>query len=91
MLNSLIMQVVQALLGVFVILSLVYKRHREKPMRPWKIWCFDVSKQIAGQMFLHGLNVLISDLGAHRAAGNPCSVYILNILVDTTFGMLSSF
>ncbi|KAG6828493.1 hypothetical protein H0H92_007809 [Tricholoma furcatifolium] len=31
--------VVQAVLGVFVILSLVYKRHREPRKRPWKIWC----------------------------------------------------
>jgi hypothetical protein len=31
-------QVVQGVLGVLVILSLVYKRHRETPMRPWRIW-----------------------------------------------------
>ncbi|KAH8118640.1 vacuolar membrane protein-domain-containing protein [Phellopilus nigrolimitatus] len=79
--------VVQALMGVFVILSLVFKRNREKPKRPWKIWMFDVSKQIAGQMFVHGVNVLISDLGAHHASGNPCALYFLNILIDTTLGV----
>lgn len=31
-------QVVQALMGVLVILSLVYKRHREPQKRPWRIW-----------------------------------------------------
>lgn len=31
-------QIVQALMGVLVVLSLLYKRHREKPKRPWKIW-----------------------------------------------------
>lgn len=38
-LNSLVLQVVQALMGGLVIASLVVKRQREKPMRPWRIWC----------------------------------------------------
>lgn len=100
-------QVVQALMGVLVILSLVYKRHREAIKRPWRIWCvvervtvsfpflltsvsgfrlLDVSKQIIGQMFVHGVNVLISDLGSHHSSGNACVFYFLNILVDTTLG-----
>ena len=32
-------QIVQGLMGVLVILSLVYKRHKESPKRPWGIWC----------------------------------------------------
>ncbi|KAL4076349.1 vacuolar membrane protein-domain-containing protein [Scleroderma citrinum] len=79
--------VVQALMGVLAILSLVYKRHRETHKRPWRIWLFDVSKQVAGQMFIHGLNVLISDLGSHHFARNACTYYFLNILVDTTLGV----
>ena len=47
---------------------------------------FDVSKQVVGQAFVHGVNVLISDLAAHHSAGNPCVMYFLNILIDTTFG-----
>jgi hypothetical protein len=31
--------IVQALMGVMILLSLVYKRQREKPRRKWKIWC----------------------------------------------------
>jgi hypothetical protein len=31
-------QIVQGLMGIFVLLSLVYKRHRETPKRPWRIW-----------------------------------------------------
>jgi len=31
-------KIVQALMGVLVILSLVYKRHREPQKRPWRIW-----------------------------------------------------
>lgn len=79
--------VVQALMGVLVILSLVYKRHREPQKRPWGIWLFDISKQIVGQMFVHGVNVLISNLGSHHNAGNACTYYFLNVLVDTTLGV----
>ncbi|KAG2128988.1 vacuolar membrane protein-domain-containing protein [Suillus clintonianus] len=79
--------VVQALMGVLAILSLVYKRHREPQKRPWRIWLFDVSKQIVGQMFVHGVNVLISDLGSHHNAGNACTYYFLNVLIDTTLGV----
>jgi uncharacterized membrane protein len=98
-------QVVQALMGVLAILSLVYKRNREKPKRPWQIWyfgfaenlihltgtfslrLFDVSKQVVGQMFVHGLNVLISNVGSHHKSGsNACVFYFLNILLDTTIG-----
>ncbi|KAG2138045.1 vacuolar membrane protein-domain-containing protein [Suillus bovinus] len=79
--------VVQALMGVLVILSLVYKRHRETQKRPWRIWLFDVSKQIVGQMFVHGVNVLISNLGSHHNAGNACTYYFLNVLIDTTLGV----
>ncbi|KAH7909743.1 vacuolar membrane protein-domain-containing protein [Hygrophoropsis aurantiaca] len=79
--------IVQALMGVLVILSLVYKRHREPQKRPWRIWLFDVSKQIVGQMFVHGMNVLISNLGSHHSSGNACTYYFLNVLIDTTLGV----
>ncbi|KAF8638524.1 hypothetical protein AX17_002067 [Amanita inopinata Kibby_2008] len=79
--------VVQGLMGILVILSLVYKRHRERPVRPWRIWIFDISKQIVGQMFVHGLNVLISDVVSRLTSGNACVFYFLNILIDTTLGV----
>lgn len=79
--------VVQTLLGILVILSLVYKRHREDPKRPWRIWLFDVAKQLAGQMFVHGMNLLISGVIANIASANACVFYFLNILIDTTLGV----
>lgn len=79
--------VVQALMGVLVILSLVYKRHRETAKRPWRIWLFDVSKQVVGQMFVHGVNVFISDFVSQATEGNACVFYFLNILIDTTIGV----
>ncbi|QIW99798.1 hypothetical protein AMS68_005316 [Peltaster fructicola] len=94
---------VQGALGGFAILTLVFKRYREKPQRPWKIWFFDVSKQIFGSMLTHVLNVGMSMLSsvelanhaenvANQAAEgghrpNPCSFYLLNLAIDTTLGI----
>lgn len=81
---------VQAVMGVVVVGSLVLKRQREKPKRPWKIWTLDISKQMLGQLFVHTLNVVLSSLGSIASEGenNPCSLYFLNIAVDTTVGVL---
>jgi hypothetical protein len=48
----------------------------------------DISKQMLGQAFVHTLNVLLSSLGsiASEGANNPCSLYFLNIAIDTTIG-----
>ncbi|SNX82759.1 related to Vacuolar membrane protein [Melanopsichium pennsylvanicum] len=78
---------VQAIMGILVIGSLVYKRQREKPKRKWKIWALDISKQMLGQLFVHILNVILSDFVASGGGENPCSLYFLNILVDTTLGV----
>ncbi|KAK5687570.1 hypothetical protein LTS10_001709 [Elasticomyces elasticus] len=51
---------VQGALGAVAVLSLVFKRYRETPKRPWKIWFFDVSKQVFGSMLLHVLNIAMS-------------------------------
>ncbi|ODO11820.1 hypothetical protein I350_00604 [Cryptococcus amylolentus CBS 6273] len=83
--------VVQALMGVMVISSLVIKKQLEKRKRSWRIWLLDVSKQLAGQAVVHGLNVLISWLVASVAHNNPCSLYFLNVLIDTTVGNLKLF
>ncbi|ORX41273.1 Vaculolar membrane protein-domain-containing protein [Kockovaella imperatae] len=74
-------------MGIFVLASLVLKRQLEKNKRPWRIWLWDVSKQLAGQAVIHGLNLLISDQLALAAHNNPCSVYFLNVLIDTTIGV----
>lgn len=53
---------VQAALGALALLSLVYKRWRERPQRPPKIWFFDVSKQVFGSALAHISNILTSML-----------------------------
>ncbi|GAA5942476.1 uncharacterized protein JCM15063_006260 [Sporobolomyces koalae] len=79
---------VQGVMGVIVLGGLVIKRMREKPRRKWKIWLADVSKQVVGQFAVHLSNVAISDLIATNRSDNPCSLYALNILIDTTLGVL---
>ncbi len=55
---------VQAALGGMALLTLVYKRWREESKRPWKIWFFDVSKQVLGSMLTHVLNLIMSMMGS---------------------------
>ncbi|EFY87784.1 hypothetical protein J3458_002865 [Metarhizium acridum] len=58
--------VVQAALGALALLSLVYKRYRERPQRPLKIWFFDVSKQVFGSVLVHIANIFMSMLTSGR-------------------------
>ncbi|KAI5300391.1 hypothetical protein KEM56_002494 [Ascosphaera pollenicola] len=86
--------VIQAVLGGLALLALVYKRWRERPQRPIKVWAFDVSKQVFGSTMLHVANLLASLFSAGRLPvsevekPNPCSYYLLNLGIDTTFGIL---
>ena len=52
--------IVQGALGALALLSLVFKRWRERPRRPVKIWFFDVSKQVVGTFLLHLANLGMS-------------------------------
>ncbi|KAJ5567162.1 hypothetical protein N7535_006468 [Penicillium sp. DV-2018c] len=84
---------VQVALGGLALLSLVYKRWRERPQRPLKVWAFDVSKQVFGSVMLHLLNLLMSMFAAGQLEirqsykPNPCSFYMLNLGIDTTLGI----
>ncbi|AEO70455.1 uncharacterized protein THITE_61368 [Thermothielavioides terrestris NRRL 8126] len=57
---------VQLALGALALLSLVYKRWRERPQRPVRIWWFDVSKQVFGSVLVHAANVFMSMLTSGR-------------------------
>ena len=83
--------VVQAALGALALLSLVYKRWRERPQRPLKIWAFDASKQVVGSALLHVANLLMSMLSSGQLTvkaddyqANPCSFYLLNLAIDVS-------
>ena len=91
---------VQGALGLLAVLTLVYKRWREESKRPWKIFLFDVSKQLLGSMLVHVINLAMSMFGSvdvanaaatvatHSAADerkpNPCSYYLLNLGIDVS-------
>ena len=55
---------VQGALGLLALLSLVYKRWRERPQRPVKIWAFDASKQVVGSVLLHLANLGMSQFSS---------------------------
>ena len=80
--------VVQAALGGLALLALVYKRWKERPQRPVKVWAFDVSKQVFGSVLLHLANLLMSMFSAGQIPvtatyqPNPCSYYLLNLGID---------
>lgn len=95
--------IIQGSLGALALLSLVFKRWRERPQRPVKIWAFDASKQVVGSMLLHIANLLMSMLSSGQLAitlttagdyqANPCSFYLLNLAIDVsnTFSFYPSF
>ncbi|KAK2050174.1 hypothetical protein LZ31DRAFT_455583 [Colletotrichum somersetense] len=58
--------IVQAALGGLALMSLVFKRWRERPQRPVKIWFFDVSKQVFGSVLVHIANIFMSMLTSGR-------------------------
>lgn len=55
---------VQGALGALALSALVYKRWRERPQRPVKIWAFDASKQVVGSGLLHLANLVMSMFSA---------------------------
>ena len=87
---------IQGALGALALLSLVFKRWRERPQRPVKIWAFDVSKQVVGSVLLHIANLFMSMLSSGQLSvtlsspsngefqANPCSFYLLNLAIDVS-------
>ncbi|KAF3207110.1 hypothetical protein TWF679_008461 [Orbilia oligospora] len=62
---------VQAALGLLALSSLVYKRWRERPQRPVKIWFFDVSKQVVGSVLVHIANLVLALLSSGKFDTTP--------------------
>ncbi|XP_060935113.1 transmembrane protein 110, like isoform X1 [Limanda limanda] len=77
---------VQALLAAVAFSTLMLKRFHEPVgiRRPWRIWFYDTSKQAIGALFIHFANVFLSTLTEE----DPCSLYLMNFLLDATLGML---
>ena len=86
LLGGVLAYLIQAFLGVCAVLSLVYKRHIERPQRPWFIWGCDVGKQLIGGFFVHFANIAVSAL-LEDENGDQCAWYFINFFVDCTFGV----
>lgn len=67
---------VQLALGGLALLALVYKRWRERPQRPVKIWFFDASKQVFGSVLVHVVNVFMSMLTSGRLNIKPDPIVV---------------
>lgn len=90
--------IIQGSLGLLALLSLVFKRWRERPQRPLKVWAFDASKQVVGSMLLHVANLLMSLLSSGKLTvtlenpdkfqANPCSFYLLNLAIDVSLELI---
>ena len=76
--------IVQAALGALALLSLVYKRWRERPQRPLKIWAFDASKQVVGTALLHVANLLMSMFSAGQIPDMVTSA-VSTVTTDTAY------
>ncbi|KAK6314855.1 hypothetical protein J4Q44_G00143840 [Coregonus suidteri] len=77
---------IQGLLAIVAFSTLMLKRFREPVgiRRPWRIWFYDTSKQAIGALFIHFANIFLSNL----TEIDPCSLYLMNFLLDATLGML---
>lgn len=75
---------VQGALGGCALLALVYKRWRERPQRPLKIWSFDVSKQVVGSVLVHIANLLMSMMssGQFELKVSPATVSVQRRMTD---------
>uniref|UniRef100_A0A2I3FUW0 STIM activating enhancer n=1 Tax=Nomascus leucogenys TaxID=61853 RepID=A0A2I3FUW0_NOMLE len=90
----------QGLLGVVAFSTLMREpcaaAAARPPWGPWdpnssspanQVWVFlflDTSKQAIGMLFIHFANVYLADLTEE----DPCSLYLINFLLDATVGML---
>ncbi len=82
--------VIQFMMACIALSSLLVKRHREHPRRPYLVWAFDTSKQALASGIVHFVNVFLSYISGGFStpeAANPCLWYFLNILLDTTIGV----
>eukprot|EP00920_Eleutheroschizon_duboscqi_P013877 GHVT01032482.1.p1 GENE.GHVT01032482.1~~GHVT01032482.1.p1 ORF type:complete len:233 (+),score=26.60 GHVT01032482.1:542-1240(+) len=82
---------IQGALGLLSFSSLLIKRFRERPRRSWKVFILDSSKQATGAFTIHMLNLIFAALLSWHGTSDPCNWYWINIVLDTTLGVLVVF
>lgn len=82
--------VIQGVLFAATMGSLLLKWKLEKPQRKFWIFLLDSSKQIVGAGVIHCLNMAFAMLFGQLNHGgvDECSWYWVNIMIDTTLGVL---
>eukprot|EP00415_Alexandrium_ostenfeldii_P001169 UN1169 len=81
---------VQGLLFMVVMSILLLKWWSERPRRPFRIFVLDSSKQVVGAGAIHVMNMVCAMLfsGLGSATADECAWYWVNIMIDTTLGVL---
>lgn len=80
--------ILQGALGFISFGVLILKRlcEPEETRRTWTIWFLDTSKQGLGMMFMHVINVYLSETNSNKNA-DPCTFYLTSFILDTTVGL----
>lgn len=81
---------IQGILFSVCVGTLVLKWYNEVPRRRFKIFLLDSSKQIVGAGVIHVLNMICAIVFAsfESALADECAWYWVNIMIDTTFGIV---
>lgn len=81
---------VQGALFAVSVSALLLKWKFEDPRRHLRIFFLDSSKQFVGAGVIHALNMICAVAFAHLEASvaDECAWYWVNIMIDTTFGVL---
>mmetsp|Transcript_123703 Transcript_123703/g.357840 ORF Transcript_123703/g.357840 Transcript_123703/m.357840 type:complete len:242 (+) Transcript_123703:86-811(+) len=82
---------VQGVLFAVVMSTLAFKWRMERPRRSLRVFVLDSSKQVIGAGAIHVMNMLCAIAFASRSQAvvvDECAWYWVNIMVDTTFGVL---
>jgi len=81
---------VQVCLGIICLGVLFYKRYKETPTRPIKIWALDTIKQGISALVGHFISMLYSIIFTSKN-GNECSMYLLVFIIDNLIGITIAY
>lgn len=70
---------------------LIIKWQTEWPKRSFRIWTLDVSKQGISSLMVHFINIAIAILISKQNDDDACVWYLVNILLDSTFGLFFEY
>jgi len=79
---------VQVCLAVAAIATLIYKRHTERPRRPWLVWFFDATKQAFAGFLQHLVNLGFGMAFATGSIASECAWYLLNFAIAVVCGVV---